>query len=154
MKSILIGLVLLTAFSWSAVAEHPQAEIGSETMDLGTFSISLTVQDIAASRTFYETLGFRQVAGDQAQNWLVLQNGDAKIGLFQGMFDKNIMTFNPGWASDGEHPEEFTDVRDWQRHLKAAGIPLTTEVDESTNGPGSIVLMDPYGNMILFDQHR
>ena len=122
-------------------------------MNLGAFSISLTVKDIAASRAFYEKLGFAQMGGEQEQNWLILRNGESTIGLFQGMFEKNIMTFNPGWSSDGDHPEEFTDVRELQRTLKERGVVLTTEADESTTGPASIVFEDPDGNLILFDQH-
>ena len=123
-------------------------------MDLGNFSISLAVKDLGESRVFYEKLGFTQIGGEPAQNWLILRNGDATIGLFQGMFEENLMTFNPGWSRDGDHPEEFTDVRDVQKQLKSDGITLTTEADESTTGPASIVVVDPDGNMILIDQHR
>ena len=123
-------------------------------MDLGNFSISLAVKDLSASRAFYETLGFTALGGEPDQNWLILRNGDATIGLFQGMFEDNIMTFNPGWSRDGDHPETFTDIRDLQKQLKASGITLTTEVDESTTGPASVTLGDPDGNVILLDQHR
>ena len=106
-------------------------------MDLGNFSISLAVQDLSASRAFYETLGFTMIGGEPEQNWLILRNGEATIGLFQGMFEQNIMTFNPGWSSDGEHPESFTDIRDLQKQLKADGLTLMTEADESTTGPNA-----------------
>lgn len=122
-------------------------------MDLGNFSVSLAVKDLATSRAFYEKLGFEQIGGKAEQNWLILRNGPARIGLFQGMFENNIMTFNPGWNTDGEPLEEFTDVREIQRRLKEQGIELVTEADESTSGPASLVLVDPDGNMILMDQH-
>jgi len=122
-------------------------------MQLGAFSISLAVKDIAKSRDFYEKLGFVQVAGDAAENWLILRNGDTNIGLFQGMFDTNTLTFNPGWTSQGETLAEFDDVREIQRHLKAAGLELTAQADESSTGPTSLMLFDPDGNPILIDQH-
>ena len=122
-------------------------------MDLGAFSISLAVKDLTKSRAFYEKLGFEKVMGEAEQNWLILQNGASTIGLFQGMFEKNIMTFNPGWANDGDHPEQFTDVREIQRLLKARGLELNSEADESTTGPASLVVVDPDGNPILIDQH-
>lgn len=123
-------------------------------MDLGAFSISLSVRDIEASRVFYEKLGFTVFAGDQAQNWLIMKNGGHLIGLFQGMFDRNTLTFNPGWDEDGHDSESFTDVRQLQQELKALGIDILTEVDESGSGPGSILVADPDGNPILIDQHR
>lgn len=122
-------------------------------MDLGTFSVSLAVNDLAASRAFYEKLGFEEKGGNAAQNWLILRNGTTTIGLFQGMFEENIMTFNPGWNSDAKKLEKFTDVRELQRRLKAAGLELTSEADESTTGPASLTLADPDGNVILLDQH-
>ena len=122
-------------------------------MELGNFSVSLAVKDIEASRNFYEKLGFKVFGGDASQNWLILKNGDHVIGLFQGMFEKNIMTFNPGWDSNAQPLASFTDVRDIQRRLKADGIQLVSEADESTAGPASIVLVDPDGNTILLDQH-
>jgi lactoylglutathione lyase len=121
---------------------------------LGNFSISLAVKDIAASRAFYEKLGFVVVAGDQAQNWLVLKNGIVKVGIFQGMFEKNLLTFNPGWDTAGNNLDPFTDVRELQRQLKAKGLTLTAEADEATTGPAYITLTDPDGNPILIDQHR
>jgi len=123
-------------------------------MDLGAFSISLSVRDIEASRVFYEKLGFTVFAGDQAQNWLIMKNGGHLIGLFQGMFDRNTLTFNPGWDQDSHDSESFTDVRQLQRKMKALGIDILTEVDESGSGPGSILIADPDGNPILIDQHR
>jgi catechol 2,3-dioxygenase-like lactoylglutathione lyase family enzyme len=122
-------------------------------MDLGTFSISLAVKDLAASRAFYEKLGFAQVAGDPTQNWLILRNGTTTIGLFQGMFDRNMLTFNPGWNGQAETLKEFDDVRALQQRLKAKGLALTSEADESTTGPASLMLTDPDGNPILIDQH-
>ena len=122
-------------------------------MRLGNFSVSLAVKDIAASRAFYEKLGFRAVGGDQAQNWLILQNETATIGLFQGMFDRNSLTFNPGWDRSATPLPDFDDVREIQRRLKAHGLALVSEADESTSGPASVMLIDPDGNPILIDQH-
>lgn len=122
-------------------------------MRLGAFSISLAVRDIAASRAFYETLGFTVFGGDQGQNWLIMKNGTSVVGLFQGMFEKNLLTFNPGWDPDARRLPDFEDVRKIQRHLKSRGIPLASEADESTTGPASFVVVDPDGNQILFDQH-
>lgn len=123
-------------------------------MELGVFSVSLAVKDIEASRQFYEKLGFKTFGGNQAQNWLILKNGDHIIGLFQGMFEKNMLTFNPGWDSNAQNLPSFTDVRDLQRELKAQGVQLATEADETTTGPASFVVIDPDGNPILVDQHR
>ncbi len=123
-------------------------------MDLGAFSISLTVKDIEASRAFYQKLGFEVCGGDAAQNWLILRNGGGHtIGLFQGMFEKNIMTFNPGWDRQSQPLDAFTDVRELQRRLKAEGVELASEADENTTGPASFVAVDPDGNPILVDQH-
>lgn len=122
-------------------------------MELGAFSVSLAVKDLAASREFYETFGFEPFAGDASQNWLIMKNGDAVIGLFQGMFDKNILTFNPGWNSNAKELTSFTDVRELQRRLKARGVKLVTEADENSTGPASFVAVDPDGNTILLDQH-
>lgn len=122
-------------------------------MDLGTFSISLAVKDLEASRIFYENFGFRPFAGDASQKWLILKNGDHVIGLFQGMFEKNILTFNPGWDSNAQKLATFTDVRELQRQLKAQGVRLQQQADESTTGPASFVAVDPDGNPILVDQH-
>ncbi len=122
-------------------------------MNLGNFSISLAVKDIAASREFYEKFGFKVFGGDAAQNWLILKNGDHAIGLFQGMFERNTLTFNPGWDSNARPLPKFTDVRDLQRHLKTQGVKFLSEADESTKGPASFVAVDPDGNPILVDQH-
>ena len=122
-------------------------------MQLGNFSVSLAVKDIGLSRAFYEKLGFTVWGGDQKQNWLILKNGSTVIGLFQGMFEHNILTFNPGWDQDANKLEAFADVRDLQRELKAQGIGFLTEADESTNGPASFMIVDPDGNVILVDQH-
>lgn len=122
-------------------------------MDLGAFSISLTVRDLGASRAFYEKFGFRAFAGNASQNWLIMKNGGHVIGLFQGMFERNILTFNPGWDSNAQKLAAFTDVRELQRRLKAQGVQLQQEADESTTGPASFVALDPDGNPILVDQH-
>ena len=122
-------------------------------MELGAFSISLTVKDIEASKAFYEKLGFQVMGGEIAHNWLILKNGDHVIGLFQGMFERNILTFNPGWNQNAQKLDTFTDVRELQRQLKAQGVALLSEADESTTGPASIMLADPDGNPILIDQH-
>lgn len=122
-------------------------------MDLGAFSVSLTVKDIEASKSFYEKLGFSTMGGDQSQGWLILKNGSTVIGLFQGMFDKNILTFNPGWDQSASPLASFSDVREVQKSLDALGIELTTRVDPNTSGPGHIVLSDPDGNVIMLDQH-
>jgi len=126
---------------------------GDAHMRLGKFSVSLAVKDIAASRAFYEKLGFRQVSGDQAKNWLVLQNETSTIGLFQGMFKKNSLTFNPGWDRTRATLPDFDDVRDIQKTLKKRGLTLTTTADESSTGPASLSLLDPDGNPILIDQY-
>lgn len=123
-------------------------------MQLGAFSVSLAVKDIAASKAFYEKLGFTTMGGEQSQGWLILKNGDTIIGLFQGMFDKNILTFNPGWDQNAQNLAEFTDVRTIQQHLLAQGITLLQSADESSTGPAHIVLQDPDGNQIMLDQHR
>lgn len=123
-------------------------------MQLGAFSVSLSVKDLTVSKTFYEKLGFTSFGGDETQNWLIMKNGDHCIGLFQGMFDNNIMTFNPGWDQNAQPVETFTDVRELQSLLKEQGITLDQEVDADTSGPASIMLTDPDGNTILIDQHR
>jgi len=122
-------------------------------MELGNFSVSLAVKDIKASKAFYEKLDFKEVAGRLEENWIVLQNGAARIGLFQGMLDKNIMTFNPGWGKDKENLKDFQDVRELQRTLKARGVRITPEADETTEGPAYFMVTDPDGNTLLFDQH-
>jgi lactoylglutathione lyase len=122
-------------------------------MELGNFSVSLAVKDIEASKLFYEKLGFTVFMGDQSQNWLIMKNGDHAIGLFQGMFDENILTFNPGWSSDAQRLSEFTDVRELQRQLKDRGVQMISEADENSTGPASFMIVDPDGNTILVDQH-
>ena len=122
-------------------------------MELGAFSVSLAVKDLEASRSFYDKLGFKPFMGDAAQNWLILKNGDHVIGLFQDMFDTNILTFNPGWDANAQPLATFTDVRELQRQLKAQGVELQQEADESTTGPASLILVDPDGNTIFIDQH-
>jgi len=122
-------------------------------MELGAFSISLAVKDLQASREFYERLGFTSFAGDPSHNWLILKNGDHVIGLFQGMFEKNILTFNPGWDQNAQPLAAFTDVRELQRGLREQGVAFVSEADESTTGPASFIVVDPDGNPVLFDQH-
>lgn len=145
------ALALLLAAESSSTSPTKNQE--AKTMDFGNFSVSLSVEDIHASKAFYEKLDFKQVGGDLEQNWVVLQNGSARIGLFQGMFENNILTFNPGWSDDASALEDFQDVRELQRIIKARGITMTTAADESTEGPAHFVLTDPDGNMLLFDQH-
>ena len=123
-------------------------------MKLGAFSVSLAVKDLAASREFYGKLGFEMFGGDPEQNFVILKNGDHVLGLFQGMFEENILTFNPGWDQDCGELDSFADVREIQRELKSQGITLASEADESTSGPASVMLSDPDGNQILIDQHR
>ena len=159
MKELLYFLlftVLLTGCATTATfTTAPQRSTQTEEsiMQLGNFSVSLAVKDIAVSRAFYEKLGFTARGGDQEQNWLVMKNGSTKIGLFQGMFERNILTFNPGWDNDAKKLSEFTDVRDLQTKLRAHGIELLSEADEATTGPASFMVEDPDGNQILVDQH-
>lgn len=122
-------------------------------MELGAFSVSLAVKDIGASNAFYEKFGFKVFGGDISQNWLILKNGDCIIGLFQGMFERNLLTFNPGWDGNARKLDSFTDVRELQRQLKAQGVEFQAEADENTTGPAHFVVLDPDGNPILVDQH-
>lgn len=122
-------------------------------MELGAFSISLAVKDIKSSKAFYEKLGFKVIMGDISQNWLILRNGEHVIGLFQGMFERNMLTFNPGWDSQAQKLDAFADVRELQKQLKAQGVEFMSEADEGTTGPASFMVMDPDGNPILVDQH-
>jgi catechol 2,3-dioxygenase-like lactoylglutathione lyase family enzyme len=123
-------------------------------MELGNFSVSLAVKDIKASKLFYEKLGFSVFTGDESKGWLIMKSGETTIiGLFQGMFDKNILTFNPGWDSNATQLDSYTDVREIQRHLKSEGVQFQIEADESTTGPASFIVVDPDGNPIFFDQH-
>lgn len=123
-------------------------------MNLGAFSVSLAVKDLDASRAFYEKLGFRVVGGEAAQHWLVLRNGTTTIGLFQGMFEKNTLTFNPGWDAEAQSTDPFTDVRELQKELRSRGLKFEAEADEAGHGPAFVMLTDPDGNPILIDQHR
>ena len=122
-------------------------------MKLGVFSVSLNVKDIHASKSFYEKLGFQEFGGDISQNWMILKNESCIIGLFQGMFDKNILTFNPGWDENAQTLDSYSDVRELQRQLKTRGVEFQTEADEQTSGPASFIILDPDGNPILVDQH-
>ncbi|MEL7120302.1 MAG: VOC family protein [Bacteroidota bacterium] len=122
-------------------------------MKLGAFSISLAVKDLAASKDFYEKVGFETYAGDQEKNYLIMKNGDAVIGLFQGMFENNIITLNPGWDQSGSKVDDFDDVRMIQKHAKEQGLQVINEADENSTGPANFVLVDPDGNAILIDQH-
>ena len=157
MKVLTLTLTFALAVASIAIAgttATPSTPATEKTaMELGNFSVSLTVKDIKASKAFYEKLDFKVVAGKLEQNWIVLQSGTTTIGLFQGMFDKNIMTFNPGWTKDKETLKDFQDVRELQRNLKARGITISTAADESTTGPASFMVTDPDGNRLLFDQH-
>jgi len=134
-------------------AQTVQTPAKAPGMQLGAFSISLAVKDLEKSKAFYEKFGFKAFAGNAAQNWLILKNGDHVIGLFQGMFQGNILTFNPGWDQNAQNLATFTDIRDLQRQLKAQGVQLLSEADESTTGPASFMAVDPDGNQLLFDQH-
>ena len=160
---LFIGLVIL--LSWSPKNNDSKNtkiqkettsnnQINSENMKLGAFSISLNVKDIKASKLFYENLGFNVLAGDIKMNYLIMKNGNSLIGLFQGMFENNIITFNPGWDENGKDVEPFDDVREIQRRLKDKGIKLETEIKANTSGPASITVKDPDGNVIYIDQHR
>ncbi len=155
MKALTLTLAgVLASMAIVVATTTPSAQTKEKkAMELGNFSVSLAVKDIKASKAFYEKLDFKEVGGKLEENWIVLQNGNAKIGLFQGMFDKNIMTFNPGWTKDKETLTDFQDVREIQRTLKARGITMTTEADETNEGPAHFVVTDPDGNPILFDQH-
>lgn len=123
-------------------------------MIIGAFSVSLSVKDIYKSRVFYEKLGFASFAGDINHNWLMMKNGDCVIGLFQKMFPKNLLTFNPGWDQNANNLDDYTDIREWQKHLKTQGVEIINEAEENSTGPASFMVMDPDGNPILFDQHR
>ncbi len=124
------------------------------TMKLGAFSVSLSVKDLKTSKEFYENLGFKEFGGGMEQNYLIMKNGNALIGLFQGMFEGNILTFNPGWDENANNLDEFDDVRTIQQHLKSQGVKMVAEADETTTGPASFMITDPDGNIVLVDQHR
>jgi lactoylglutathione lyase len=153
MTIILVVALVAGAMSYDTNAEQEKKSIKEKPMKLGVFSVSLAVKDIHKSKAFYEKLGFRKIAGEIKQNWIVLQNDQTTIGLFQGMFPKNLMTFNPGWNHKKETLKEFVDVRKIQEHLEKNGIKITTRADPATTGPASVVIADPDGNTILFDQH-
>lgn len=136
------------------VAVESAQSVSSDHLKLGAFSISLSVKDLQASREFYEKLGFTAFGGSMEQNYLIMKNGNALIGLFQGMFEGNILTFNPGWDENARNLEDFDDIRDIQKRLKASGLTLMSEADENSTGPASLMLADPDGNLILLDQHR
>jgi catechol 2,3-dioxygenase-like lactoylglutathione lyase family enzyme len=129
------------------------AKKSGSNMELGAFSVSLTVKDIKVSHEFYQKLGFKDFHGDISQNWIIMKNGNHTIGLFQGMFERNTLTFNPGWDQNAKKLDAFTDVRTLQRFLKEQGVELASEADEASEGPASFLLLDPDGNPILFDQH-
>ena len=148
LKNLVLAAIACTGWIVAATSNKPV-----DKMQLGNFSISLAVKDIAASKSFYEKLGFTQVAGNAADRWVVLKNGDTKIGLFQGMFDKNTLTFNPGWDADGKKLDSFVDIRDLQSALLEAGIELTAKADPKSTDPAYIAFADPDGNPILIDQH-
>jgi len=150
---MILGLVLVISTSALAAPQADQAQPEEEKMQLGNFSVSLTVKDLKASMAFYEKLDFKQTFGDVAQNYVIMQNGTTTIGLFQGMFEKNILTFNPGWNNKAETLESFQDVRELQATLKERGITIVQEADPATTGPASFVIVDPDGNPILVDQH-
>ena len=147
------NLLPLTVFACVGFVFAAQPSKKGDDMQLGNFAISLTVKDIEASKAFYEKLGFTQVSGHLDQNWVVLKNGDTKIGLFQGMFEKNMLTFNPGWNANGEKLDSFMDVREIQQRLLDSGVELTAKADPNSTGPAHITLIDPDGNPILIDQH-
>lgn len=162
MSSRRSSLLLLTAlgalaacrgFEDTARAPDPMFPPIRSALPLGTFSVSLSVKDLNKSRAFYEKLGFEALGGDPAQGWQILRNGTTTLGLFQGMFQGNLLTFNPGWSIDGQHPERFPDVRDIQAKLDDDGVALTTRAEPNGKGPASITLVDPDGNVILIDQH-
>jgi predicted lactoylglutathione lyase len=148
----LVGAMALTGMVGASTAQSPQAA-EMKPLEFGNFSVSLAVKDIKASMAFYQKLDFKQVGGKLEQNWVVLQNGTARIGLFQGMFEKNILTFNPGWTKDKETMTDFQDVRELQRTLKARGLTLAPEADVTTTGPAYFEVSDPDGNTLLVDQH-
>lgn len=150
---IVLALALVMCLRLAADPFPPDDEEGDKTMKLGAFSLSLAVKDLATSHAFYKKLGFKQVGGGAQHGWLILQNGTSTIGLFKGMFDENIMTFNPGWTDKQKVLEEFDDVRDIQAALESQGVKIKTRADVDSKGPASIVVVDPDGNAILIDQH-
>ena len=152
-RGVLAAALIGCAIGATLQSSSNQQPVKNAGLDLGAFSVSLTVKDLAVSRAFYQILGFAVVGGAEQQNWLILRNGTTTIGLFQGMFEKNSLTFNPGWSSDAKPLDSYTDVRDLQRQLEAAGLKPTVRADEGSTGPAFLVLTDPDGNPILIDQH-
>ena len=153
--SFAIGYFLNTVFAQNPNNNTETIKIEKQNnMKLGAFSISLSVKDLKTSKEFYEKLGFNAFAGSMEQNYLIMKNDNALIGLFQGMFEGNILTFNPGWDENASNIENFDDIREIQKQLKTSGLKLTSEADEKTKGPASLMLTDPDGNVILLDQHR
>ena len=158
-KTVLITIGILAAFCFGFLMKPTESisnQIKDETLEnmkLGAFSVSLSVKDLQASKAFYENLGFTQFAGSMEQNYLIMKNEKTLIGLFQGMFEGNILTFNPGWDENAAELESFEDIRAIQKHLKSKGVKFDTEADENSSGPASLVLRDPDGNLILLDQH-
>lgn len=157
-KAIIISLGLLTAFCFGfmlkpSIANKETETLNYKNMKLGAFSLSLSVKDLQASKSFYENLGFTQFAGSNEQNYLIMKNEKTLIGLFHGMFEGNIMTFNPGWDENAAALESYDDIRAIQKHLKSKGATLEMEADEATSGPASLMVRDPDGNLILLDQH-
>lgn len=154
--SFAIGLLLsvLILKKPASVSDQKSNSLTTNTMKLGAFSISLSVKDLNVSKAFYEKLGFSVFAGSMDQNYLIMKNENALIGLFQGMFEGNILTFNPGWDENAANVEEFEDIRILQKRLTTSGLTLISEADESTEGPASLMLTDPDGNVVLLDQHR
>ena len=160
MKQLISVLALAVATAGACASakldQHPAPTSqphNRKTMNLGAFSVSLAVKDLTASRAFYEKLGFEAMGGEAAQGWLILANGETVIGLFQGMFERNLLTFNPGWTQQAKAVDGFTDVRELQRVLKERGLELQTQADPSSTGPASLTLVDPDGNPVLIDQH-
>jgi len=145
---------MLVSFQSAQQSTQTKNQTHSENMKLGAFSVSLSVKDLNTSKEFYETLGFSVFAGSMEQNYLIMKNENALIGIFQGMFEGNILTFNPGWDENAQNVDAFDDVRDIQAHLKSSNIALDSEVAEGTAGPGGFMFKDPDGNVILIDQHR
>ena len=154
--AVVTGSFLNTVFAKRATDDYTEITetLKQNNMDLGAFSISLSVKDLKTSKEFYEKLGFSAFAGSMEQNYLIMKNNNALIGIFQGMFQGNILTFNPGWDENAHNLEDFDDIREIQKHLKNSGLTLTSEADEKTEGPASLMLTDPDGNIILLDQHR
>lgn len=152
MNNIIVLLVFILSYNLSL--SQDEREQNNDSLDLGAFSLSLSVKDLKASKAFYEKLGFSEFAGGMDQDYLIMKNGNTVIGLFQGMFEGNIITFNPGWDQDAKETENFTDVRSIQKRLMESDIKPIMQADENTEGPASLMIVDPDGNMILFDQHR